>query len=64
MIQGTEHLPWLAIFGKPKAIEQGRKRRKTATIAKQQLHFKGETMAEYDVFGQRDAQDEEVYIGC
>lgn len=53
MTQRMKDLPLVPNFGKPNAIEPGRKSRKTCTMAKQQSCLKGDGIAKHDVFDQR-----------
>ena len=55
-----EDSPLVPSFGKPNAIEPGRKSRRTYTIAKQQSRFKGDAIAKHDVFSQRGEEDKEM----
>ena len=57
-----EDLPLVPSFGKPNALEPGRKSRRTCTIAKQQSRFKGNAIAKHDVFGQIGAKYEEMHM--
>ena len=62
MTQWMEHLPLVPSFGKPSAIEPGRKSRRTCTIAKQQSRLKGDGIAKHDVFGQMGGKNKKVHI--
>lgn len=58
-----DDLPLVPSFGKPNALEPGRKSRRTYTIAKQQPHFKGgEAIAKHDVFGQLGAKEKKMHM--
>ena len=62
MTQWMEDLPLVPSFGKPNALEPGRKSRRTSTIAKQQPRFKGDAIAKHDVFGQVGEKYEEMHM--
>ena len=57
-----EDLPLVPSFGKPNALEPGRKSRRTCTIAKQQSRFKGNAIAKHDVFGQIGAKYKKMHM--
>ena len=57
-----EDLPLVPNFGKPNALEPGRKSRRRCTIAKQQSRFRGDAIAKHDVFGQIDAKCKEMHM--
>ena len=57
-----EHSPLVLIFEKPKVIDPGRKSSRTTTIAKQQSRFKGDAIAEDDVFDQMGAKEKKMFM--
>ena len=57
-----EDLLLVPSFGKPNALEPGRKSRRRCTIAEQQSRFKGDAIAKHDGFGQIGAKDKKVHM--
>ena len=56
-----EDLPLVPSFGKPNALELGRKSRRKCTIAKQQSRFKVDAIIKH-VFGQIGAKYKEMHM--
>ena len=57
-----EDLPLVPSFGKPNALELGRKSRRKCTIAKQQSRFKVDVIVKHNVFGQIGAKYKEMHM--